>query len=79
MYARRNGTEMVFVEVKTRTSTKYGEAREAVNAQKLNHIINSAEYYLYKNNMETAQIRIDVIEVYIKKDIKIINHIKQVI
>lgn len=75
----KDSTEIVFVEVKTRTSAKYGEAREAVNTQKLNHIINAAKYYLYKNNMETEQIRIDVIEVYIKKDIKIINHIKQVI
>lgn len=76
--AKDNG-ELVFLEVKTRTSVKYGEAREGVNKKKQKHILNAAMYYLYKNNMEEVFVRIDVIEVYIKKDTITINHIKQVI
>lgn len=69
--------ELVFVEVKTRTSKKYGEAREAVNRNKQKHIYNSAKYYLYKNNMETVFVRIDVVEVYLKDNSLEIKHIKQ--
>ena len=56
---------IVFVEVKTRTSTKYGEAKEAVNKRKQKHIYESARYYLYQNRKENCLTRIDVIEVYI--------------
>ena len=62
--AKDNET-VVFVEVKTRTSFKYGEAKEAVNGTKQKHIYKAIEYYLYKNKLEDAFIRIDVIEVYI--------------
>ncbi len=62
--AREENT-IVFVEVKTRTSTKYGEAREAVDKRKQKHIYQSARYYLYQNKKESSNVRIDVIEVYI--------------
>lgn len=75
----KDGREIVFIEVKTRTSTKFGEAREAVDKNKQKHILNAAKYYLYKNNLQDNFTRVDVIEVYIKDDIKIINHLKQVI
>ena len=56
---------IVFVEVKTRVNTNYGEAREAVGRDKQKHIYNAAEYYLYKQKLDNEYIRIDVIEVYI--------------
>lgn len=62
---------LIFVEVKTRTSKKYGEAREAVDTNKQKHIYEAARYFLYKTKMEEAFTRIDVIEVYLfnrKKD-----------
>ncbi|MCI8620931.1 MAG: YraN family protein [Clostridia bacterium] len=59
--------ELVFIEVKTRKGMKYGEAREAVHNKKLKHILGTASYYLYKTNQESAYIRIDVIEVYLKQ------------
>ena len=57
--------ELVFIEVKTRKDTKYGEAREAVDTKKQKHIYEAAKYYLYKNKLEEAYVRIDVIEVYV--------------
>lgn len=75
----QDGNEIVFVEVKTRSNIKYGEAKEAVDVNKQKHIYNSAKYYLYKNNMEKVFVRIDVIEVYIKANFFKINHIKQII
>ncbi len=75
----KDGKELVFVEVKTRTNKKYGEAKEAVNKNKQKHLLNAIKYYLYKNKIENALVRIDVIEIYIKKSIVIINHIRQAI
>ena len=71
--------ELVFIEVKTRTSVKYGEAREAVDKNKQKHMYKAAGYYLFKNKMESAFVRLDVIEVYIKKSGLVIKHIKQAI
>ena len=70
---------IIFIEVKTRTSTKFGEAKEAVNTEKQKHIYKAAGYFLYKNNLESRFVRIDVIEVYILKNGVKINHIKQAI
>ncbi len=67
---------LVFIEVKTRTNQKYGEPRDAVDKNKRKHIINTIKYYLYKNDLENAYIRIDIIEIYIKKQKTYINHIK---
>lgn len=56
---------IVFIEVKTRTSKTYGEAREAVDLEKQKHIYRAAEYFLYKTQMEEVFTRIDVIEIYL--------------
>lgn len=71
--------ELVFVEVKTRKDTKYGEAREAVDKRKQKHIKDATMYYLYKNHLEDEFVRIDVIEVYIQKGLRIIKHIKEAV
>lgn len=68
--------ELVFVEVKTRCSIKYGEAREAVNQVKKKHIKKAATFYLYKNGLENQFVRFDVIEIYVKNDKFTIKHLK---
>ena len=60
--------EIVFVEVKTRTSRKYGKPREAVDFYKKKHILNTAKYYLYINNLYNKYIRFDVIEVFLNRN-----------
>lgn len=69
--------EIVFIEVKTRTSNKYGVPSEAVNKTKQQHMLQTIKYYLYIRNLSEEFIRIDVIEVYIKDNIYKVNHIKQ--
>lgn len=69
--------EIVFIEVKTRTSNKYGAPSEAVNKIKQKHMLQSIKYYLYIKGLREKFIRIDVIEVYIKGNIVKVNHIKQ--
>lgn len=71
--------ELVFIEVKTRSNLKYGNPAEAVNKEKQKHIKQVIKYYIYRNHLENKAIRIDVIEVYLKKSNYKINHIKQVL
>lgn len=75
----KDGNEYVFVEVKTRTNRSYGEGRDAVDNNKQKHIKKAAKYFIYKNGLESAFIRMDVIEIYLKNGINILNHIKQAI
>lgn len=69
--------EIIFIEVKTRTSNKYGTPSEAVNKIKQKHMLQTIKYYLYIRNLSDEFIRIDVIEVYIKNNVYKVNHIKQ--
>lgn len=72
--------QIVFIEVKTRTSIKYGLPSEAVTKEKLKHLYRAAEYYLVTRNLyNKIDTRIDVIEVYKNKDNYKLNHLKQVI
>ena len=68
----------VFIEVKTRTSDKFGEPMEAVTDFKQRHIIRSAQSYLMTNKIDENQIKIrfDVIEVKSENGKNEINHIK---
>lgn len=74
-----NKDELVFIEVKTRSSAMYGRPAEAVNEIKKKHIYKAAEYYVYIRNLENEKIRFDVIEVYKKNNKYVINHIKKAI
>ena len=71
--------ELVFIEVKTRSNFKYGNPIEAVDKDKQKHMKLAIRYYIYKNKIENIAVRIDVIEVYLKKEGYKINHIKQVL
>lgn len=70
---------VVFLEIKARSSTEFGLPSEAVTKNKIEHMIKAIKYYLYKNNLENSNIRIDIIEVYLKENTYHINHIKQII
>ena len=71
--------EIVFVEIKSRTNNEYGLPSEAVTLKKLNHILKTAEYYLYIRNLEKEPVRIDAVEVFLYGDTIRINHLKNVI
>jgi len=69
--AKDNET-IVFIEVKTRSSTAFGMPSEAVNYEKQRKYFMIASYYLEKFNYTDNECRFDVIEV-LDGDI---NHIK---
>ena len=62
-----------FIEVKSRSSKKFGTAKEAVNFQKQFKIRKVAEYYLMKAKKEYFYVNFDVIECYSNVEIE---HIK---
>ena len=70
--------DLVFVEVKTRTSLEFGTPAEAVDKTKRKHILKTANYFLYFNNIKEKNIRFDTIEVFLNKNKYKINHIKQI-
>ena len=45
----QDNNEIVFVEVKTRTSDFFGNPEEAVTLSKQKHLIEGADYYVNKN------------------------------
>ncbi|MGI5948865.1 YraN family protein [Peptoniphilus sp.] len=70
----RDKDEIVFVEVKTRNSHKYGEAYEAVDKFKMENIILTSRAYIERYSLYDIMIRYDIIEVYLME--KKINHIE---
>ena len=56
-----------FVEVKTRTNTKFGLPEESISQAKMNHLKKAAEAYLYQNP-EWLKIQFDVIAITLKKN-----------
>lgn len=70
--------DLVFVEVKTRTSLKFGTPAEAVDENKRKHILKTAKYFLYYNNIKEKSVRFDTIEVFLNNNKYKINHIKQI-
>ena len=59
----RRGRTLVFVEVKRRSSLRYGRPAEAVDRAKQGHILRTAALYLQENGLYDAPVRFDVVEV----------------
>lgn len=57
---------LVFVEVKTRWSKKFGSPEEAVNPQKLFKIKKTAEYFSLTHPTLPKKLRIDVVAIEIE-------------
>ena len=60
--AKQRGT-LLFVEVKRRSSLRYGRPAEAVDRAKQGHILRTAQLYLQEKGLADAPVRFDVIEV----------------
>ncbi|WP_296863889.1 YraN family protein [Thermosyntropha sp.] len=68
---------LIFVEVKTRRSLKYGEPEEAVTWRKINHIRRAAGIYLSQTDVFYKEIRFDVISILINEEGVSLSHIKE--
>jgi len=71
----KDGNELVIVEVKTRSTSYYGDPSEAVGTAKESFMIRAAEAYLeiHDLNMDT---RFDIISIVIDNNGESIEHIK---
>ncbi len=58
-----DGQELVFVEVKARTSKAFGAAEEAVTPEKQKQIRVVAEGYLFEHEIENQGCRFDVVAI----------------
>ena len=74
------GDTIVFVEVKTRTGNSFGEADEVVTDEKVENLQKAICQYLSINNLDSSQIRLDLIAIDISKENKTarIRHYKDI-
>ncbi len=59
---------IVFVEVKLRSSDKYGRPEEYVTDVKVEHVFKAAEAWMYERKMDGSPMRFDVIGILQKKN-----------
>ncbi len=57
-----DGDQIIFVEVKTRSSNRFGYPEESVTRQKITHLMRAAEQYILGLN-EMPKVRFDVIAI----------------
>lgn len=56
-------TQIIFVEVKFRSNTYFGNPEDYITPDKEKHIKKAAEAWTYERKMETALVRFDVIAI----------------
>lgn len=69
------GGEIVIVEVKTRTTDKFGFPEESVTDQKQELLTTGAEIYLEENKIDLP-VRFDIISIILSSEKPQIHHIK---
>jgi len=58
-----NGSSVIFVEVKARSSDVTGNPAEAVDSEKQRHITQTARLFAIKNRLENSSLRFDVVSI----------------
>ena len=71
---------LVFIEVKTRSSEKFGTPLEAIHYFKLKALIHAAQVYKNAHNGLPDLLRIDAIAIYVdlNGEMKSIEHVKNI-
>jgi len=72
----QDGQTLVFVEVKTRWSKKFGEPQEAVTFRKLKSIIKTGQYFKLLHPKLPEDLRIDVVAIDIESKFPKVELIK---
>ncbi len=67
--------EIVFVEVKTRSTDVFGSPEESVTLKKQQHLINGADHYIQENEID-LECRFDVISIILNSNQEEVKHIK---
>ena len=59
----RDGSTVVFVEVKTKTDSRFGDPAEMVTAQKQRRLVSMAEEYVSGHQLHATPCRFDVVAI----------------
>ena len=70
------GDELVFVEVKARSSAVFGAPEDAVTEEKQEQVHTVADGYLFEHDIDDRACRFDVVAIEFKKDKTEIRHIR---
>lgn len=73
-----DGTELVFVEVKTRRNLNFGLPCESVTALKIKHLKRAAACYASTCSARHSGIRLDVVEILAQQGTVHIHHIENI-
>lgn len=77
LIAIKNNT-IIFIEVKTRSNTKFGTPEQAVDSNKRKHILRTSQVFLAKNKLNNYDLRFDIISIYMNGNIYKIEHFKNI-
>lgn len=69
---------LVFVEVKSRSSTFWGDPAESIKRKKLHSIVRTSQFYMLTHKNAPQNVRVDAIEILSEGDQFKINHIKNI-
>lgn len=72
----KDGTYVVFVEVKLRRGLQYGLPREAIDMRKQQRIKKAAMHFITRRRLHNNDFRFDAVEVFDTADGLSINHIE---
>lgn len=70
-----NSEYIIFIEVKTRTSDRWGNPEDAVNNHKIRRMVEAADSYIRDNNVELP-VRFDIISLLPDNKSFIVDHIE---
>ena len=73
------GTELVFIEVKTRRNLNYGLPCESVTAAKIRHLRRAVAYYAATCPVRYRSVRLDVVEILATEGRVDIRHIENIL
>ena len=71
-----DGDELVFVEVKARTSKVLGDPEDAMSEEREDHVRDAADGYLFEKGIEDRVCRFDVVAVEFENGLVRIRHTK---
>lgn len=69
------GKLVIFVEVKTRTSTRFGNPEEFVNSAKARLVMKAAEHYIFAKDWQ-HDVRFDIVAVTVTPEEVNVKHIE---
>ncbi|MCG3207938.1 MAG: hypothetical protein FOGNACKC_01539 [Anaerolineae bacterium] len=70
---------IIFVEVRTRTSTRYGSPEESITPAKQQRLIELAHLYLQENSPPHRHWRIDVVAIAMRHGRPWVNHLENAV